>query len=482
MSNARYDAIIIGSGPNGLTAANVLAQAGLSTLVVEAHDSAGGGTRTAALTEPGFLHDVCSAVHPLGLASPAFASFGLDRHGLQWVESPTPLAHVMPDGSAVTLERSLSETAEQLGADGPAYERLFQPFVARLEPLLQMILGPLRFPRAPGLFARFGMVAIRSMCGLASSRFRGERAAALLGGIAAHAMLRLQAPITASFALVLASAGHGVGWPVARGGSQAIANALLARYLTLGGELQLNQPVTDLAQLPAARAYLFDVTPRQVLQIAGHQLPDRYKRRLARFRYGPGVFKVDWALRGPIPWRDSRCARAVTVHLSGNLQDIAASEASVHDGRLPERPFVLLGQPSIVDPTRAPPGKHTAWGYCHVPHGSTLSALAQIEAQVERCAPGFRDLVMARATSNAVEMEQYNPNNVGGDINSGVSDLTQLFFRPVLRLDPYTTPAPNIFLCSSSTPPGGGVHGMCGYWAARSVLRRRFGEGPNGRA
>jgi phytoene dehydrogenase-like protein len=361
-----------------------------------------------------------------------------------------------------------------MGHDGPAYERLLKPFVAQLETLLGMVLGPLRVPASPGLFARFGLVALRSMCGLAAARFRGERAPALLAGIAAHAMIPLDALVTSSFALVLASAGHGVGWPIAKGGSQAIANALVAHYLELGGELVLNQYVSHVEQLPSARAYLFDVSPKQLAHIAATQLSARYKRRLSRFRYGPGVFKADWALRGPIPWKDASCRRAVTVHLSGNLSDVARAETAVHRGELAERPFVLVGQPSIVDETRAPPGQHTAWAYCHVPHGSPVDALGQIEREIERNAPGFRDQILARATRNATEMEQHNPNYVGGDINCGVSDLMQLFFRPVLSLDPYATSAPNIFICSSSTPPGGGVHGMCGYWAARSALRRVF--------
>jgi phytoene dehydrogenase-like protein len=474
MARERYDAVIVGSGPNGLTAAVSLAQAGLSTLVVEAHDTAGGGMRTSPLTLPGFMHDVCSAVHPLGLASPAFASFELERHGLAWIQSPSPLAHVLRDGSTVTLERSLNETAQQLGADGRAYRQLLEPFVEEIAPLLHMILGPLRLPERPLLLARFGWVAIRSMCGLARARFKGERAAALLAGIAAHAMVPLDALVSSSFALVLASAGHAVGWPIARGGSQAIADALLARYLNLGGELRLNEHVKNLKQLPSARAYLLDVSANQLLQIAGDQLPARYKGRLARFRYGPGVYKVDWALRGPIPWRDAACARAVTVHLSGDLPQVAAAEAAVHAGRLAERPFILLGQPSIVDDSRAPAGMHTAWAYCHVPRGSDVDALHAIESHIELHAPGFRDQVLARATRNALQMEQYNPNNVGGDINGGISDVTQLFFRPMLRVDPYATPTPDVFLCSSSTPPGGGVHGMCGYWAARSALRRVF--------
>jgi phytoene dehydrogenase-like protein len=474
-ARAQYDAVIVGTGPNGLSAAIRLAQAGLSTLLVEAQEVAGGGMRSSALTLPGFVHDVCSAVHPLGIGSPFFRSLGLERHGLRWIQSPAPLAHVLSAHDVVVMSRSLEQTAAELGDDGPAYQRLLEPFVARFDDLITMILGPLRLPSEPLVFARFGLHALRSMAGLSRRHFRAPRAGALLAGIAAHAMVPLDALATASFALVLAMAGHAVGWPIAQGGSQSIANALVAHYLTLGGELALGQHVSRLEQLPPARAYLFDVAPRQLLNIAGAELPSRYRRRLQRFRYGPGVCKVDWALDGPIPWKDPRCARAVTVHLAGTLEEVDAAEQAVNRGRLHERPFVLLGQPSIVDPTRAPAGRATCWAYCHVPSGSDVDATQLIEAQVERFAPGFRQRILARSTRTALEMEQYNPNYVGGDINGGISDLGQLFFRPMARVDPYATPNPRIYLCSSSTPPGGGVHGMCGYWAAQSALKRAFG-------
>ena len=473
-SRARRDVVVVGAGPNGLAAAVALARAGLSVLLVEARREAGGGARTSELTLPGFHHDVCSTVHPLGLASPFFRSLELERHGLEWVQPLAPLAHVLDDGTAVTLERSIDRTAAQLGTDGDAYRELLTPFAERFDPLLEMILGPLRAPSMPGLFARFGWRALRSMRGLGAARFDHAPARALLGGIAAHAMVPLKSPATASFALVLAAAGHAVGWPLARGGSRAIVDALLACLREAGGELEVDRPIARLAELPSARAYVLDVTPSQLLAIAGERLPPSYAARLARFRYGPGVFKMDWALSGPVPWRDPACARAATVHLSGDLAEVSGAEACVHAGELPARPFVLLVQPSLFDPTRAPPGRHVAWAYCHVPHGSTVDASAAIEAHVERFAPGFRALVLGRATMNAAEMERYNPNYVGGDINGGISDLTQLFFRPVARLDPYSTPAPDIFLCSSSTPPGGGVHGMCGYWAARSVMAKVF--------
>lgn len=476
MASHDYDAVIVGAGPNGLGAAVALAREGLSTLVIEACATAGGGCRSSALTLPGFVHDPCSAVHPLGAASPFFRSLGLERHGLTWVDSPALLAHILPDGRAVCLERSLESTAAKLGPDGDAYRELMAPFVARFDDLYMAVLGPLHLPKDPLLLARFGLLALRSLRGLAAGRFSQAPARALLGGIAAHAMLPLDATATASFALVLAIAGHAAGWPIARGGSQAIADALVACLREHGGELQVGRTVTSLAELPRARAYLFDVTPRQLLAIAGDRLPQGYRRRLERFRYGPGVYKMDWALKGPIPWRDPACARACTVHLSGSIDDIDAATHAVHAGGIAERPFVLLAQPTLFDPTRAPEGMHVAWAYCHVPHGSTLDASAAIEAHIERWAPGFRDLIVARSTRDALEMQRYNANYVGGDINGGQADLWQLFTRPVARVDPYSTPADDIFLCSSSTPPGGGVHGMCGYWAARSVLARVFGR------
>ena len=470
--SGRHDVVVVGSGPNGLSAAIALARAGLRTLVVEAEDTPGGGMRSGALTQPGFTHDICSTVHPLGAASPFFQTLDLERHGLSWVHSPAALAHVLDDGTAVMLERSLADTADQLGRDGDAYRRLMEPVVTHFDSLMQMTLGPLRMPSAPVVLARFGLVALQSMCGLAARRFREEPARALLAGIAAHAMIPLDGVASVSFALVLGAAGHVVGWPIARGGSQAIADALCAALRAAGGEIECGRPVQRLEQLPAARAYVLDVTPRQLLAIAGDRLPAGYRARLQRFRYGPGVYKMDWALRAPIPWLDPACARACTVHLSGTAAHIARAEAAVHAGRLDERPFVLLVQPSLFDDTRAPSGRHTAWAYCHVPHASGVDASTAIEAHIERFAPGFGELVLARSVKNALEMQACNANYVGGDINGGISDIRQLFFRPMPRLDPYATAAPDVFLCSSSTPPGGGVHGMCGAWAARSVLRR----------
>lgn len=473
MARDAYDAVIVGAGPNGLAAAITLASAGLSTLVVEAGATAGGGCRSAELTLPGFVHDPCAAVHPLGVASPYFRTLPLARHGLAWVEPPTPLVHLLSDGRAVRLERSLAATAEQFGADGRVYRDLLAPFVERFDDLLPMILAPLRWPADPLLLARFGAYGLRSMRGLAH-RFAGEPARALLAGIAAHAMVPLAAPATAAFALVLTVAAHAVGWPLARGGSQAIVDALVAHLRELGGELELNHEVAHISELPPARAYLFDVSPRRLASITAGRLPPAYLRRLGRFRYGPGVYKLDWALQAPIPWRDPACARAGTLHLSGSLAAVADTLVQVHRGAVAAEPFVLLAQPSLFDAGRAPPGMHTAWAYCHVPHGSALDVGARIEAHIERFAPGFRDVIVARSARTAVDMSRYNPNYVGGDINGGLADLRQLFFRPLVRADPYTTPAPDIFLCSSSTPPGGGVHGMCGHGCARSVLARVF--------
>lgn len=472
----RYDAVVVGAGPNGLAAALRLSRAGLSTLLVEGNAQLGGGLRSEAATLPGFIHDRCASVHPLAVASPFFRAMGLNEGAIEWLRSPTPLAHVLSDGRAVCLEQSIDDTAARLGPDGARYRRLFSPFVERFEHLVEDVLAPLHWPAHPFLFARFGLSAMRSVQGLSHALFRGAEAPALLAGIAAHAMVPLDRLVTASFALVLGAAGHAVGWPVARGGSSAVAAALAARLTAAGVDIMLSERVRDIGDLPKARAYLFDVSPRALASIAGSALTSRYRRRLASFRYGPGVCKVDWALAGPIPWRDRACERAITVHLGGSADDIARAEATVNGGRLAERPFVLLGQPSVVDPTRAPAGKHTAWAYCHVPHDCPVDVHATIEAEVERAAPGFRDLILARASLSAAEVSRYDENCVGGDISGGVSDLWQLFFRPVVKADPYETSAPGVYICSASTPPGGGVHGMCGYWAAESALVNTFGR------
>ena len=467
----RYDAVVVGAGPNGLAAAIVLATAGRSVLVREAGAEAGGAARTGELTLPGFRHDLFSAVYPLGAASPFFNSLPLRRHGLEWVHAPAPLAHPLDGDRAVVLERSLEATAASLGADGAAYRDLLAPFVARWPELVADTLGPLHVPRHPLLLARFGASGVLPATWLAGRRFRTEAARALFAGLAAHSAMPISAAPTSAIGLMLGIAGHTTGWPVARGGAAAITAALLAHLRSLGGEVQTGAAVESLAELGDAPLVLLDLTPRQVLALAGERLPAGYRRRLARFRYGPGTYKLDWALAGPIPWRAPGCARAATVHLGGTLEEIAAAEAAPWRGAVSPRPFVLLAQPSLFDPTRAPAGRHTAWAYCHVPPGSAADRTAAVEAQVERFAPGFRDLILARHAMGPAELQARNPNLVGGDVSAGVSDLGQLFFRPVPRLNPYTTPLPGVFLCSASTPPGGGVHGMAGFHAAQAALR-----------
>jgi phytoene dehydrogenase-like protein len=468
----RYDAVVVGAGPNGLAAAITLAEAGWSVLVREAADEPGGGCRSAELTLPGYVHDVCAAIHPMAAASPFFRSLPLAELGVELVHPEAPLAHPLGGGAAVLLERSVAATAAGLGPDGDAYRRLVEPLVRSADALIDGILGPpLRPPRHPVPLARFGRHALRSAVGL-GRRFEGEPARALLAGMAGHAIRPLDAPLTGGFGLVLTVLGHAVGWPVARGGSGRIADALVARLRALGGRLETGRRVASLEELPPSRTVLLDVTPRQLAAIAGPRLPSSYRRALERYRYGPGAFKVDWALAGPIPWRAPEVARAATVHLGGTMAEIAAAEADVAAGGHPERPYVLLAQQTVADPGRAPEGGHTAWGYCHVPNGSPVDMTERIERQVERFAPGFRELVLARAARGPAELERGNANYVGGDITGGLQDLRQTLARPVARPDPYATPAPGIYICSSSTPPGGGVHGMCGHLAARSALRR----------
>jgi phytoene dehydrogenase-like protein len=476
MVTTGYDAVIVGAGPNGLSAAIELSRAGLGVLVVEANTEVGGGSRSAELTLPGFVHDTCSAIHPIAVASPFFRGLPLEDWGLEWVVPAVALAHPFDDGTAVVLERSLERTALGLGPDGPAYERLMRPLLTGADRVFQEILRPIRVPRHPLALARFGLTAVRSAGGVARRRFEHPPARALFAGCAAHSFVPLEFAGTAAFGLVLLLAAHATDWPYARSGSQAIADALAGYLRHLGGEILTGHRVRSMADVPPARVVLFDLTPRQVVAIAGDSLPGRYRRRLSRFRYGPGVFKIDWALSEPIPWTAPVCRRAGTVHVGGTFDEIAAGEAATWRGRHPERPFVLVAQQSLGDPSRAPDGRHTGWAYCHVPHGSSRDMTAAIEGQIERFAPGFRDVILARHTLTAVELERRNANMVGGDIGGGANTLLQFLARPVPRLDPYGTPNPRLYLCSSSTPPGGGVHGMCGSNAARSALRTVFGQ------
>ncbi|WP_374951953.1 phytoene desaturase family protein [Mucilaginibacter sp.] len=468
-----YDAVIVGSGPNGLAAAILMQQQGLSVLVIEGKQEIGGGLRSAELTLPGFTHDICSAVHPLALASPFFRTLPLAQFGLEYLQPAVAAAHPMDDGSAALLLKSITDTAGLVGADEHAYKKLMQQ-VTKLWPLIDAdVLGPLHFPGHPLALAAFGLKALPPATVLAS-RFKTENARALIGGMAAHAIQPLTNMATSAIALVLLAAGHLNGWPIPKGGSGRIANALAAYFTSLGGKIETGQYITSLKQLPSANAVLFDVTPKQLLHIAGHKFSSVYKWQLQRYRYGMGVYKIDWALDAPIPFTNSDCRQAGTIHLGNSFEEIRDSEQQIWKGRHPDKPYVLLAQQSVVDDTRAPKGKHTGWAYCHVPNGSTKNMTAIIEQQVERFAPGFRDTILARHTMDTAQVEAYNPNYIGGDINGGVLDIGQLFTRPVLRLSPYTTSARGIYICSSSTPPGGGVHGMCGYYSAKKALKEIF--------
>ncbi|HKP55971.1 MAG TPA: NAD(P)/FAD-dependent oxidoreductase [Polyangiales bacterium] len=470
-----YDVVVVGAGPNGLCAAIALAREGQSVLLVEAHAAAGGGLRSEELTLPGFLHDVCSAVHPLGELSPFMRTLPLAEHGLHFIHPPFSAAHPLPDGQVALLQRSVAATADRLGIDGPAYRGLLEPLLREPEALLADLLGPLRVPTRPIGFTRFGLHGMRSAMGLSRGLFKRPLARALFAGCAAHAIMPLENFFSGAVGLMFLFAGHVTDWAVARGGSQAIAAALSSYFAQLGGQLRTGTKVESLSQLPPARAYVFDLAPQQVASIAEHELPAGYRARLLRYNYGPAAFKIDYALSGPIPWRAAACGQASTVHLGGTLEEIAASEHAAWNGEHSDAPYVLVCQQSHFDSTRAPRGKHTGYAYCHVPFGSNVDMTERIERQIERFAPGFRDLVLARVARGPAEIERDNPSHVGGVIAGGAADVTQLFTRPVMRVDPYSTPNPRIFLCGASTPPAGGVHGMCGYHAAQSVLKRLRG-------
>lgn len=472
-----YDVVVVGSGPNGLAAAVRMAQNGSSVLVLEAEETIGGGARSAELTLPGCMHDVCSAVHPMGVSSPFFRQLPLSQFGLTWVEPELPLAHPLGDDRAAVLFRSVTQTAEQFGTDRATYERVMAPLISHWEKLTREFMKPLlHVPRHPLALGRFGLNALRSAAGLVQGRFRTEACAAMFAGLAAHSFLPLEQVPSAAFGLVLGMIGHAVGWPFARGGSQQITDALAALLRSLGGEVRTGHRVKTLGQLPKSRVTLLDITPRQLLRIAGDSLPPAYRRKMERFRYGPGIFKADYVLDGPIPWRAQACRRAGTVHVGGSFEEIAAAERAVVSGEVPQRPFVLLAQPTLADKTRAPAGKHILWAYCHVPSGSSFDMTQRIEQQIERFAPGFRDRILARRTTNCAELESKNSNLVGGAIDGGMSNLRQLLARPVLSFTPYRTPIPGVYLCSASTPPGGGVHGMCGFNAAEAAIRDCLGR------
>jgi phytoene dehydrogenase-like protein len=470
-----YDAVVVGSGPNGLAAAITLARAGCSVLVCEANATIGGGARSAELTLPGFLHDVCSAVHPLAASSPFFKTLPLERFGLAWVQPEIPLAHPLDDDSAACLHQDLNLTAEQLGGDSRAYRRLMKPLACNWDKLVNELLRPiLHLPRHPVALAQFGIPGICPATLLAKSLFRHKLARALFAGIAAHSFLTLEAPVSSAFALVLGLAGHAVGWPIPRGGSQQITNALADYLRELGGKIEMNRCVDNLNDLPKSRLVLLDVSVWEFLRIAGRQLPAWYRRRLESFRHAPGIFKIDYALSDPIPWKAGACRRAGTIHLGGGMDEIATSERDVARGKIPEHPFVLIAQQSLFDQTRAPRGQHTLWVYCHVPFNCAIDMTDRIESQIELFAPGFRDCILARHKKSAADLDKSNPNLKGGDINGGAANLAQLIARPVLSAAPYRTPIKAVYLCSSSTPPGGGVHGMCGYHAACIALRDHF--------
>lgn len=473
MGTTSYDAIVVGSGPNGLAAAITLQQKGISVLLIEGSDTIGGGLRSKALTLPGFTHDVCSAIHPLAISSPFFSSLPLEQHGLKYAFPEFAAAHPFDDGSAAILSGTVEHTASLLEQDEQAYLKLIKPLVNDWPDIAADVLGPLHFPLHPLKMARFGLNALTSATFLAG-RFKTQKLRGLWAGMAAHSMQPLSNLSTSAIGMVLLATGHLKGWPVPVGGSQAIANALASYFLSLGGKIVTGQYITALTELPSAKAVLFDVTPKQLLEIAGHKFSSVYRWQLRRFRYGMGVFKMDWALNAAVPFTADPARKAGTVHLGNTFEEILGSEHQTAQGKCPEKPFVLFAQQSRIDASRAPEGKHTAWAYCHVPNGSTKDMTSAIEQQVERFAPGFTDLILARHSMDTRQMQEYNPNYIGGDINGGIIDIGQLFTRPALRASPYRSSAKGLYICSSSTPPGGGVHGMCGFHAAKKALSDVF--------
>ena len=470
----KYDAIVVGSGPNGFAAAITLQQAGMAVLLIEGKEILGGGVRSAPLTLPGFMHDVCSTVYPFGQDSPVFKSFGLDEFGLEYIIPTYAIAHPFDDGSAVGVQRSVNATAAQLGKDEIRYKKVFSPLVKEWPSIRSGFVGPLHASNYSNAKVSFAYHAVSSSLHFAKHQFTTVAAQSLFAGMATHSMQPLTKLTTSSIGLVLNTLAHVNGWPLARGGAEQITNALAARFIKMGGEIQTGNMITSFQQLPIAPTILFDVTPRQLLDIAGNKFSSLYKWQLQRYKYGAGIFKIDWALSQAVPFTNEKCRAAGTVHLGGTINEIYQSESKIPGKRPPDKPFVLFVQPGVVDPSRAPAGKHTAWAYCHVPNGSTIDMTEAIEKQVERFAPGFRDCILARHTMNTEDVENYNSNYIGGDINGGASIATQLFTRPAIRLSPYRTSAKGIYLCSSSTPPGGGVHGICGYYAARRALKDVF--------
>lgn len=474
-SNPKFDAVIVGSGPNGLSAGILLAQQGLKVKIIEAEESIGGGTRTKELTEPGFLHDVCSAVHPTGIGSPFFRTLPLTDYGLEWIHPKFPVAHPLENGDAIIASQSLEKTLERMGKDGKNYKSLIKSFVEGWDYLSDDLFAPVRVPNNPLSMARFGWFGMLSAKLLSNSMFDTPQVKAYFAGLAAHSIIPLENSFTASFGLVLATAIHSVGWPIAKGGSASITNALAGYFKSLGGEIETGTRISNTSELPSSKTILFDLTPHQIVKIADQELPLGFKNKYLGYKYGPGAFKMDFALSEPVPWVNSDCAGAGTLHLGGSFEEIAFSERETWKGNHPEKPYVLVSQPSLFDDSRAPTGKHTLWAYCHVPNGSDKDCSKEIINQIERYAPGFRDIIISSHSITAPEFETYNANYIGGDINGGAQTFKQLIGRPVFQWDPYKLPVKGMYICSSSTPPGGGVHGMCGYHAAKSVLKNEFG-------